>query len=77
MATYLDKSSAVAEMGDRLATIGMSRKWGGAAVRGWVPTLSPTNTMWPGPRPISLPSGTLIHPTDRLATNVGMPCSSA
>ena len=26
-----DKSSAVAEMGDRLATI-MGRKWGGAAV---------------------------------------------
>jgi len=30
------KSSAVAEMGDRLATIGMVRKWGGAAVGGWV-----------------------------------------
>ena len=26
------KSSAGAEMGDRLATIGMGRKWGGAAV---------------------------------------------
>ena len=26
------KSSAVAEMGDRLATIGMGQKWGGAAV---------------------------------------------
>ena len=26
------KSSAVAEMGDRLATIDMGRKWGGAAV---------------------------------------------
>jgi len=24
-----DKSSAAAEMGDRLATIGMGRKWGG------------------------------------------------
>ena len=33
----LYKSSAVAGMGDRLATIGMSRKWGGAAVEGWVP----------------------------------------
>jgi len=32
-----NKSSAVAEMGDRLATIGMGRKWGGAAVGGWVP----------------------------------------
>jgi len=30
---YFNKSSAVAEMGDRLATIGMGRKWGGAAVR--------------------------------------------
>jgi len=29
-----NKSSAVAEMGDRLATIGMGRKWGGAAVGG-------------------------------------------
>ena len=28
----INKSSAVAEMGDRLATIGMGRKWGGAAV---------------------------------------------
>ena len=28
----LNKSSAVAEMGDHLATIGMGRKWGGAAV---------------------------------------------
>ena len=26
-----NKSSAVAEMDDRLATIGMNRKWGGAA----------------------------------------------
>jgi len=77
MATYLDKSSAVAEMGDRLATIGIGRKWGGAAVRGWVPTGSPSNTMWPEPRPTSLPSGILIHPTDRLATTVGMPRSSA
>jgi len=27
-----NKSSAVAEMGDRLAVIDMGRKWGGAAV---------------------------------------------
>jgi len=32
-----NKSSAVAEMDDRLATLGMGRKWGGAAVGGWVP----------------------------------------
>ena len=58
-----NKSSAVAEMGDRLATIGMGRKWGWATVGGWVPTGSPFNTMWPGPRPTTLPSGIFIHPT--------------
>jgi len=31
--------------------------------RGWVPTGSPSNTMWPGPRPTFLPSGIFIHPT--------------
>jgi len=62
----VNKRSAVAEMGDRLATIGMGRKWGRAAVGAG----SPSNTMWPGPRPTSLPSGILIHPT------VGMPRSS-
>jgi len=32
-----NKSSAVAEIGDRLATIGMSQNWGGAAVgAGWM-----------------------------------------
>jgi len=31
-AATLGKSSAVAEMGDRLATIDMGLKWGGAAV---------------------------------------------
>jgi len=54
-----DKSSAVAEMGDRLATVGMGRKLGGAAVGAG----SPSNTMWRGPRPISLLSGIVIHPT--------------
>jgi len=61
--TEINKSSAVAEMGDHLATVGMGRKWEGAAVGGWVPTGSPSNTMWPGARPTSLPSGILIHPT--------------
>jgi len=32
-----NKSSAVAEMGDRLATIGIGRKWRGGVVEGWVP----------------------------------------
>ena len=25
--------------------------------------VSPSDTMWPGPRPVSVPSGILIHPT--------------
>ena len=32
------KSSAVAEMGDRWATVGMGRKLGGAAAGRWVPS---------------------------------------
>jgi len=32
--------------------------------RKWVSMFGfPSNTMWPGPRPTSLPSGILIHPT--------------
>ena len=59
--SFIYKSSAVAEMGDRLVTIGMGRKWRGGAG-------SPSNTIWPGP---SLPSGILIHPTVwRQYTNV-------
>jgi len=55
-----NKSSAVAEMGDRLAPIGMGRKWGGAAAGAG----SPSNTMWPGLWPTSLPSSSiLIHLT--------------
>jgi len=57
------KSSAVAEMRDRLATIDVGRKVGRGCCGGWVPTGSPSNTVWPGPRPTSLPSGILIHPT--------------
>jgi len=49
-------------MGDRLATIDMNRKVGGLC-----PFLggagSPSNTVWPGPRPTSVPSGILINPT--------------
>jgi len=37
-----------------------AEKWAGAAVGG---TGSWSNTTWPGPRPTSLPSGILIHPT--------------
>jgi len=63
----LYKSSAVAEMGDRLATIGIGRKWGGtAAAVGAGPPLGPHLTqcgLGGGPRRTSLPSGILIHPT--------------
>jgi len=48
MLVLTNKSSAVAEMGDRLAG-------GGAGF--------PCNTTSPGPRSTSAPSGTLIHPT--------------
>ena len=60
---YINKSSAVAQMGDRLATVDMGRKCGRAAVVDWVPNRSPSNTMWPGPRHTSIPSGIFIHPT--------------
>jgi len=64
---YYNKSSAVAEMFGHLPTIDMARKiwrlgllcpfsWeGGAGIL--------SNTMSPGPRPTSTPSGILIHPT--------------
>jgi len=57
-----NKSSAVVEMGDRLATVDMGQKVGAA-----VPLLeeagSPSNTMSPEPRPTTTPSGILIHQT--------------
>jgi len=51
-------------MGDRLATIDTSQK----VVEAVVPLSvggagSPSNTMWPGPRPMHIPSGILIHTT--------------
>ena len=58
-----NKSSPVAEMGDRLTTIYMGRTVGAAVpsffCRG-AEYLS--HTMSPGPRPTSVPSGILIHP---------------
>ena len=57
LVTPVYKSSVAAEMGDRLATIDMDRKVARAAMGGGVPTGSPSNTMWPGPRPPSLPMG--------------------
>ena len=47
-------------MGDR---IDMGRKLGGTVPLWGRGTGFPSNTMWPGPRPICLPSFILIHPT--------------
>ena len=59
-----NNSSAVAEIGDHLATMDMGKKVGGccAHFRGGV-TGSPSNTMLPGLRPTSVPNGILIHPS--------------
>jgi len=46
-------------MGDRLATIDMGRKLGAVPFLG--ESWAPFNTMWPGPRPIFVPSGILIQ----------------
>jgi len=56
----LNKSSAVAEMGDR-ARAKWAEKWGTAVLVFIVEAGSPSNTMSPGPRPTSVPSGI---PTD-------------
>jgi len=59
-----NKSSAVAEIGDRLATIDMGRKLGSVPLfflGGWRGSWAPSNTIWSGPRPIFVPSGILIH----------------
>ena len=63
LTTENNKSSAVAGMGNRLTTIDMGRKVG-AAVPLSVAELhqSPPETMLPGLRPTSVPSGILIHP---------------
>jgi len=59
---YFCKSSAVAEIGHRWGTIDMGQK------RGWLLCIflggagSSCNTMWPGPRPTSIPSGIVIYP---------------
>jgi len=50
-----NNSSAVAETGDRLATIGMLRKVGGCCAPFRGRAGSPSNTMSPGPRPTSVP----------------------
>jgi len=69
------KSSAVAEMGDRLATIGMGRKWGEATVGAGSP-LGPHLTQCGLGRGLPLYQ-VYLDPSNRLATTVGMPRSSA
>jgi len=58
----MNKSSAVAEMGDRLATRDMGRKVGAAVPLYVGGAGSPFNTMSTGPRPTSALSGILIDP---------------
>jgi len=55
---HLDASS-------RLAAIDMGRKLGAVPFLGveGAGSLSQSTTMWLGPRPTSIPSGMLIHPT--------------
>jgi len=52
------KSSTVAEMGDHWATIDRAKKWGLLCPFGGAGC--PSNTIWPGPRHTSVPSGILI-----------------
>ena len=58
---WKNKSSAVAEMCDRLATVDMGRKLGVLCPFPWAGDGYPSNTMWPGPRYTSKPSSILIH----------------
>ena len=51
--------SAAAEMDDRLATVDVGRKLAVPLFRG---VGFPFNTISPGPRPTSVPSGILTHP---------------
>jgi len=64
LVSICNKTSAVAEMGDRLATVKRAEKWGAAmplSVEGGAG--SPSKIMWPGTRPTSVPYGILIHQT--------------
>jgi len=58
-----NKCSAVAEMGYRLAAIDMGLKLEGAVPLYGRGPGSPSNAMWPGPRPTCTPSFILIRPT--------------
>ena len=63
---HLDPSNRLAttETGRKLGTVPL---WGGGAG-------SPSNTVWPGPRPTSVPSFILIHPADMGRKKLGRGC---
>jgi len=56
-----DKSSAVAEMGDRGHNRHGPKRGRGAVPLSWSAG-NPSNTMWPARRSTSVPSGVFIHP---------------
>ena len=58
----MNKSSAVAEMGDRGHNRHGPKRGGGAAVPLSRRAGAPSSTMWPGPRYTSVPSRFFIHP---------------
>ena len=61
--SFCNKSSAVAEIGDRLATVDVGQKGRLLCPFAGGGSWAPSNTMWPRPRSTSLPSGILIHPS--------------
>jgi len=63
MPATFNKSSAVAEISDRLAAQSWPEKWGGCCAPFPGGAGFPPNTMSHGPRPTSVPSGILIYPT--------------
>jgi len=68
--------TTVAEMGDRSAITDMGQNVGAAVSLSVGGANSPSNTMWPAPRPTSLSSGILIHqaiwPKQTWAENCGV-----
>jgi len=51
------------DLSRHLATTDIGRKFGGSAPFGGGGHGSPSNTVWPGPRPTYVASFNLIHPT--------------
>jgi len=59
----MNKSSAVSQMGDRGHNRHGPKRGGNSCAPFAGGAESPSNTMWPGPRSTSVPSGIFIHPT--------------